>query len=155
MFSGSRKLSFRIVLTSLSHKFSGQLIADVVSNSDHITQTHHPECQTPHYNKHIHQISPRCLTHYTIGHRGQINTHYHQTTYPSSPHSTYNMTTDYNKTDGHSPTTKKLTGHNSRKTQSLLFRSDHHTHQYTQCQHNFHKHHTDGRQAQHTKGQDA
>ena len=33
---------------------------------------------------------------------------------------TYDMTTDYNKTDGHSPTTRKLTGHNSRKTQSPL-----------------------------------
>ena len=35
------------------------------------------------------------------------------------------------------------------------FRSDHHTHQPTHCQHNFYKHHTDGRQAQHTKGKDA
>ena len=35
------------------------------------------------------------------------------------------------------------------------FRSDHNTHQYTHCQQNFHKHHTDGRQAQHSKGQDA
>ena len=46
------------------------------------TQTHQPECQTPHYNKHLHQISPRCLTHYTAGHWGQLNTHYHLTTYP-------------------------------------------------------------------------
>ena len=60
------------------------------------------------------------------------------------------MTTDYNKTNGHSPTTRKLTGHNLRKTR-VCFRSDHHTHQYTHCQHNFYKHHTDGRQAQHTK----
>ena len=30
------------------------------------------------------------------------------------------MTTDYNKTDGYSPTTRKLTGHKSRKTQSPL-----------------------------------
>ena len=29
------------------------------------------------------------------------------------------------------------------------------THQYTHCQHNVHKHHTDGSQAQHTKGKDA
>ena len=35
------------------------------------------------------------------------------------------------------------------------FRSYHHTHQHTHCQLNFYKHHTDGRQAQHTKGQDA
>ena len=46
--------------------------------------------------------------------------HYHQTTYPSSPQSTYDMTTDYNKTDGHSQTTRKQTGHNLRKTQSPL-----------------------------------
>ena len=62
------------------------------------------------------------------------------------------MTTDYNKTDGHSPTTRKLTGHNSRKIHRVRLHSDHHTHQYTHCQHNFHKHHTDGGQAQHTKG---
>ena len=37
----------------------------------------------------------------------------------------------------------------------VRFRSDHHTHQHTHCQQNFHKHHTDGRQAEHTKGQDA
>ena len=30
------------------------------------------------------------------------------------------MTIDYNKTDGHSPTTRRLTGHNSRKTQSAF-----------------------------------
>ena len=35
------------------------------------------------------------------------------------------------------------------------FRSDHHTHQHTHCQQTFYKHHTDGRQAQHTKGHDA
>ena len=60
------------------------------------------------------------ITHYTIGHRGQLNMHYHQTTYPSSPQLTYDMTTYYNKTDGHSPTTRKLTGHNSRNKQSPL-----------------------------------
>ena len=54
------------------------------------------------------------------------------------------MTKDYNKTDGLSPTTRKLTG----------IRSDHHTHQHTHCQPNFYNH-TDGRQAQHTKGQAA
>ena len=34
----------------------------------------------------------------------------------------------------------------------VRFRSDYHTHQHTHCQHNFYKHHTDGRQAQYTKG---
>ena len=105
-----------ILWHSYTDDHRGQLIADVISNSDHITQIHQPECQTPHYNKHLHRILPRYPTHYTTGHRGQLNTHYHQTTYPSSPQLTYDRTTDYNKTDGHSPTTRKLTGHNSRKT---------------------------------------
>ena len=50
----------------------GQLIADVISNSDHITLNTNtpPESQTPHHNKHHHQTSPRCLTHFTTGHRG-------------------------------------------------------------------------------------
>ena len=38
----------------------------------------------------------------------------------SSPQSTNDMTTDYNKTDEHSQTTRKLTGHSLRKTQSPL-----------------------------------
>ena len=69
---------------SYTDDHKGQLIADVISNSDHITLNTNtqPECQTPHYNKHHHQTSPRCLTHFTTGHRGQLNTHYHQTTYP-------------------------------------------------------------------------
>ena len=57
------------------------------------------------------------------------------------------MTTYYNKTDGLSPTTRKLTGHNSRKTQSPLSLRPPYPPTYT--------HHTDGRQAQHNKGQDA
>ena len=52
----------------------------------YLTLTHQPVCQTPHYNKNLYQISPRCLTHYTTGHRGQFKTH------PSSPQSTCNMT---------------------------------------------------------------
>ena len=87
--------------------------------------THQAEYQTPHYIKHLHQKLPRCLTHYTIGHRGQLYMHYHQTTYPSSPQSTYDMTTDYNKmTDFH-------------QLQESRFCSDHHTHQHTHCQQNF------------------
>ena len=91
--------------------------------------------------------------HCTTGHREQLNTHYHQTTYPSSPQLTYDMSIDYNKTNGLSPTTRKLTGHNSRKTlhsTEVRFRSDQQTH----CQHNVYKQHTHGRQAQHTKWQD-
>ena len=68
-------------------------------------------------NKHIYQTSPRYLPHFTTEHHGQLNTHYHQTTYPSS---TYDMAIDCNKIDGHLLTTRKPIGHNSRKTQSPL-----------------------------------
>ena len=75
----------------------GKLIADVISNSDHRTLNTNTPTRVP--NTTLQQtsshISPRCLTHYTIGHRGQLNTHYHKTTYPSPPHSTYDMTTHY------------------------------------------------------------
>ena len=96
---------------------------------------------------------PRCLTHYTIGHRRQLNTHYHQTTYPSSPQSTYDMTTDYNKTDFHQLQEILLDISDGRH--RVRCHSDHNTHQHTHCQLNFYKHHTDCRQAEHTKGQDA
>ena len=66
---------------SYTDNYIGQLVADVISNSDHITLTPQQECQTPPYNKHHHQTSPRCLTYFPTGHRG-LNTHYHQTTYP-------------------------------------------------------------------------
>ena len=60
----------------------GQLIADVISNSDHITLNNPTRVPNSTLQKHHHQTSPRCLTHFTTGHRGQLNTHYHQTTYP-------------------------------------------------------------------------
>ena len=56
----------------------------------------------------------------------------------------YDMTTYYNKTDGVSLTTIKLAGHNSRKTQSPLLLRPSYPPAY--------KRHTDGRQAQHSKG---
>ena len=64
--------------------YRGQLISDVISNSDHITLNTNTPTSVPgtHYNKHHHQISPRWLTHFTTGHHGPLNTHYHQTTYP-------------------------------------------------------------------------
>ena len=96
-----------------------QLIADVISNSDHITLNTNTPTRVP--NTTLQQTSsPRYLTHFTTGHRGQLNTHYHQTTYPYLPQLTYDMTTDYNKTDGPLPTTRKQTGHNLQKTQSPL-----------------------------------
>ena len=64
---------------SYTDDHKGQQIADVISQSDHITlntPTRVPSTT-------LHQTSsPRCLTHFTTGHRGQLNTHYHQTTYP-------------------------------------------------------------------------
>ena len=91
--------------STLWHLFTddhrGQLITDVISTTDHITLN----TNTPHY---------------TTGHRGQLNTHYHLTTYPSSPQSTYDMTIDCNKIDEHLQTTRKPTGHNLPKTRSAL-----------------------------------
>ena len=110
------------LLHSYTDDHRGQQIADVINNPYHKTlntPTRVPNT-TAHYNKHLQEISPRCLTHYTIRHCEQLNTHYHQTTYPSSPQLTYDMTTDYNKTDGPLQTTRKQTGHNLQKTQSPL-----------------------------------
>ena len=89
------------------------------------TSTHYKTVETDkqHYIQYITNITHSVIT-------GDVNAHYHQTTYPLSPQLTYDMTTDYNKTDGLLPTTRKLTGHNSRKTQ-VRFRSDHHTQQHT------------------------
>ena len=64
------------------------------------------------------------------------------------------MTTDYNKTDGPLPTTRKQTGHNLQKTQSPLSLRPQYPPTYT-LPTEFSQHHTDGRQAEHTKGQDA
>ena len=105
-FCGNHRCALKFERFLLGHQTDdhrGQLIANVISNSDHITlNSDTPECQTPQYNKHLHQISPRCLTHNTTGRRGQLNTHYHLNTYPSLPQSTYDMTTYCNKTDEHS-----------------------------------------------------
>ena len=62
---------------SYTDNHNGQLIADVISKSDHITLNTNTPTRVPHYRKHQHHISPRCLTHCTTGHRGQLNTHYH------------------------------------------------------------------------------
>ena len=54
---------------------------------------------TEHHHTHIHNIQQQ------------------NSTYPSSPQLTYDMITDYIKTEGLSPTTRNPTGHNSRKTE--------------------------------------
>ena len=117
----------------------GQLIANVISNSDHITLSTNTATRVP--NTTLQQTSSPAIT--TVS-----NTLYKQTLWTSqhalsSDHlpisTTINIRHDYRLQENH----------------RVRFRSDHHTHQHTRCQHNFYKHHTDGRQAQHTKWQDA
>ena len=62
------------------------------------------------------------------------------------------MTTDYNKTDRPLPTTRKQTRHNLQKTQSPLSLRPPYPPTYTLPTEFSH---TDGRQSEHTKGQDA
>ena len=120
----------------------GQLIADVIRNSDHITlntptrvpnttlqQTAPPDINT--VSNTLYNRSARTPQHALLSNHLPIIT-------------TINIQHDYSKTDRLSPT-----GHNSWMT--VRFRSGYHTH----CQQKFYKHHTDGRQAQHTKGQNA
>ena len=87
--------------STLRHSYTddlrGQQISDIIRNSDHITLNTNTPTRVP--NNTLQQPS-RCLTHCTTGHRGQLNTHYHQPTYPSSPQLTYDMTTYYNKSVG-------------------------------------------------------
>ena len=60
----------------------GQLIAEVISNSDHISLN--TDTPTRVHSNRLHlQISPRCPRHCTIGHRGRLTTHYHLTTFQS------------------------------------------------------------------------
>ena len=90
----------------------GQLIADVISHSDHITLNTNTPSRVP--NTTLQQTSSPDIT--TVS-----NTLYNRTSWTtqhalSSPQLTYDMNTDYNKTDGLSPTTRKLTGHNFAQT---------------------------------------
>ena len=82
--------------------------------------------QSPKHHTTTNRSSPDITTvstYHTTGHRGQLKTPYHLTTYPPSPQSTYNMTMtiDCNKTDEHLQTTRKPTGHNFPKTQESAF----------------------------------
>ena len=111
---------------SYTDDYRGQLIADVISNSDHITlNTNTPTRvsnttlqQSPDITMVSHTLDN--LTSWTTQHALSSDHLPIITTYPSLPQLTYDMTTDYNKTDGLSPTIRKLTGHNSRKAQSTL-----------------------------------
>ena len=105
---------------SYTDNHRGQLIADVISKSDHITLNTNTPTRVP--NTTLQQTSSPDIT--TVS-----NTLYNRTLWTtqhalSSDHwpiiTTINIRHDYNKTNGHSPTTRKLTGHNSRKTQSPI-----------------------------------
>ena len=128
----------------------GRLIADVNSNSDRITLNTNTPTRVP--NTTLQQTSSPDIT-------AVSNTLYNRTSW----------TTQHTLSSDHLPI---ITTINIRHTTDLYqlqesrldtiyrrhrvrFRSDHHTHQHTHCHQNFHKHHTDGRQAEHTKRQDA
>ena len=70
-------------------------------------------------------ISPRCLTHYTIEHRGQLNMHYHQTTYLPI----INIRHDYRLQQNRRTFTnyKKADWTQFTEDTRVRFRSDHHT----------------------------
>ena len=135
----------------------GQLIADVISNSDHITLNTNTPTRVP--NTTLQQTSSPDIT--TVS-----NTLYNRTSWTtqhalSSDHlpiiTTINIRHDYRL---QKKTTNLYQLQESRldtiyRRHRVRFHSDHHTHQHTHCQQNFHKYHTDGRQAEHTKGQDA
>ena len=113
--------------SSLWHSYTDdqreQLIAEVISNSDYISLNTDTPTRVP--NTAFQQTSSPDIT--TVS-----NTLYNRTSWQtqhalSSDHLpimitklklTYDTTSDYRLTDGHLLTTRKLTGHNSRKTQS-------------------------------------
>ena len=85
----------------------GQLMADVISISDHITLNTNTPTRLP--NTTLQQTSSPEIT--TVS-----NTLYNRTSWTTQ----HALSTDYNKTDGPLPTTRKQTGHNLQKTQSTL-----------------------------------
>ena len=135
----------------------GQLIADVISNSDHMTLNTNTPTRVP--NTTLQQTSSPDIT--TVS-----NTLYNRTSWTtqhalSSDHlpiiTTINIRHDYRLQQNRRIFTNYKNADWTQFTEDtrVRFRSAHHTHQHTHCQQNFHKHHTDGRQAEHTKGQDA
>ena len=116
-----------IINSTLWHSYTddhrGQLIADVISNSDHITLNTNTPTRVP--NTTLQQTSSPDIT--TVS-----NTLYSRTSWttqhalsldhlPIITTINYDMTTDYNKPDGHSPTIRKLTGHNLRNDTESAF----------------------------------
>ena len=130
-----------------------QLIADVISNLDHITQNPNTPTRVP--NTTLQQTSSPDIT--TV-----FNTVYNRTSWTtqhalSSDHlpiiTTINIRHDYKLQQN------RRTFTNYKKADWTQFTEDTEsafaqtTHQHTNCQHNFYKH-TVGGQAHHTKGQD-
>ena len=122
-----------------------KLIADAITNSDHITLNTNTPTRRP--NTTLQQTSSPDIT--TVS-----NTLYHRTSWTtqhtlSSEHLTINTTMniryDYGLPQNRRTFTnyKKADWTQSTEDTRVRFRSDHHTHQYTHCQHNFHKHHND------------
>ena len=123
---------------SYTDDHKGQLIADVIRNSDHITLNTNTPTRVP--STTLQQTSSPDIT--TVS-----NTLYNRTLW----------TTQHVLSSDHLPiiTTINIRLDTIHGRHRVRFRSDHHTHQHTHYQHNFYKPHTDGRQGQHTKGQDA
>ena len=75
--------------SSLWHSYTndhrGQLIAEVISNSDHISLNTDTPTRVPNtaFQQITLQITLRCPIHCTIEHRGRLTTHYHPTIYLS------------------------------------------------------------------------
>ena len=120
----------------------GQLIADVISNSDHITLNTGTSTRVP--NTTLPQTSLSDIT-------SVYNILYNRTSW----------ITQTALSSGHIPIITSINiQHNYRLQQNRRTftnyctrkLTDHHTHQHTPCQHNFHKRHPDGRQTQYTKG---
>ena len=113
----------------------GQLIADVISNSDHITQNTNSPSQSAKHHTTTNIIILNNRTSWTTQHA------------LSSDHlpiiTTINIRHDYRLQQNRRTVT------NYKKADWTQFT------EYTHCKHNFYKHHTDVRQAQHTKGQEA
>ena len=117
----------------------GQLIADVISHIPLNTKSPNRVSHTT-----LQQTSSPDIT--TVHNRTSWTTQHALSSYHLLIITTINIRPNYRLQQNQriSSTTRKLT-----QFTEVLFRSDQHTH----CQHNRYKHHTDGIQAQHTKGQ--
>ena len=115
-----------------------QLIVDAISNSDHITISTNTPTRVA--NTTLQQTSSPDIT--TVS-----NTLYNRTSW----------TTQHTLSSDHRPiiTTINIRHDYILPQNRWTQRSDDHTQQHTHCQHTFYKHHTDDRQTQLTKGQDA